>query len=224
MVEGPAALAEAAAAGCAVEAVFVPEGSVRPDVPAGVPVHDLAAGVLERVATTVTPQPLLAVVRWRPLTFDEVVARRPAFVVVAAGVADPGNAGTILRIAEAAGAGAVVWTAGSVDVTNPKCVRASAGALFHVPVAAEVPLHRLRELGMALVGTSSHGGAPYDQAHLDGPLALVLGNEAHGVPADLALDALVTIPHAGRAESLNVAMAAAVLCFEVARRRRSPSR
>ncbi len=148
------------------------------------------------------------------------VAGRGGFVVVAAGLADPGNVGTILRSAEAAGADAVVLTAGAVDVFNPKVVRASAGALFRVPVAVDVAAGALGDLGVALLGTVATGGVPYDEAPLDGACALVLGNEAHGLPPGLALDGLVSIPHAGRAESLNVAMAATVLCFEAARRRR----
>jgi TrmH family RNA methyltransferase len=140
--------------------------------------------------------------------------------VVAAGVADPGNVGTILRSAEAAGAGAVVLTEGTVDAFNPKVVRASAGALFHVPVVGDVPAADLALLGVPLLGAVAAGGRAYDEAPLDQPCALVLGSEAHGLPPGLRLDGLVTIPHRGRAESLNVAMAATVLCFEAARRRR----
>jgi RNA methyltransferase, TrmH family len=116
----------------------------------------------------------------------------------------------------------VLFTEGSVDVSNPKSVRSSAGAVFHVPVATDVSLAALRtDLGLPLLGTAAVGGTAYDRADLRAPVAVVLGNEAHGMPADLPLDGLLTIPHAGRAESLNVAMAASVLCFEVARQRRT---
>jgi TrmH family RNA methyltransferase len=148
------------------------------------------------------------------------VAPTLGFVVVAAGLGDPGNMGTILRSAEAAGAAAVVVTEGSVDVFNSKVVRASAGALFHVPLVVDVPLGLLSDLGVPLLGAVAAGGVPYDEAPLERPCAVVLGNEAHGLPAGLDLDGLVSIPHAGRVESLNVAMAATVLCFEAARRRR----
>ena len=132
----------------------------------------------------------------------------------------------MLRSAEAAGAGGVVCCEGSVDVFNPKTVRASAGAIFHVPVVcggdpAEV-LDRLGQWGLRRLGTTPHGGVDYTVADLSGPVALVLGNEAHGLPPGLSdnLDGLVTIPMAGRAESLNVGMATAVLCFEAGRQRR----
>jgi RNA methyltransferase, TrmH family len=190
----------------------------------GAPVYAVATGVIERVGSMVTPQPVLAVVRRHDVPFEEVAAAA-SFVLVLAEVADPGNVGTILRSAEAAGANGVVLTEGSVDVFNPKVVRASAGALFHVPVAVDVPSERLPALGLPLLGAVASGGVPYDLAPLDEPCALVLGSEAHGLPPSLPLDGLVSIPHAGRAESLNVAMAATVLCFEAARRRhhRSPS-
>jgi TrmH family RNA methyltransferase len=148
------------------------------------------------------------------------------FVVMADGVADPGNLGTILRTAEASGAGAIV-VAGGVDVYNPKCVRASAGALFFLPiVVVDDPAAALDEIGswgMRRVGSSADGRARYDAIDLRAPVALVLGSESHGLaPAVVAkLDEVVAIPMAGRSESLNVGAAAAVLCFEVARQRRA---
>lgn len=218
VVEGAGLLAEAAAAGWEIEAQFVAPGS-DPVALADVPVHHLAPGVLERVASTESPQPVLAVVRQRHASLADV-AERATFVVVCAGVADPGNLGTILRSAEAAGAGAVVLTVGSVDPYNPKVVRASAGALFHVPVVTGVPPSDLPGLGLPLIGTSSHHGVAYHACDLTRGVALVVGSEAHGVGADVPVDEWVTIPHVGRSESLNVAMAATVLCFEVARQRR----
>ena len=133
-------------------------------------------------------------------------------------MADPGNLGTILRSAEAAGFDAVALTPGSVDPFSPKVVRASAGALFHVPVLVDVDP---TSLGIPLVGTSSHHGVAYTEADLSGPMALVVGNEAHGVPEDLSVDQWVSIPHAGRSESLNAAMATTVLLFESLRQRRA---
>jgi TrmH family RNA methyltransferase len=218
VIEGATLVAEAVATGLELEAVFVAHGGHVPaDVDA--PIYELAPGVLERVASTVTPQPVIAVARTCDVAI-EALAGSSTFVVVCAGLADPGNAGTILRSAEAAGADAVVFTAGSVDVFNPKVVRAAAGALFHVPVVIDVPPGDLTALRLPLLGAIPTGGVPYDRAPLDEPCALVLGSEAHGLPADLAVDGLVSIPHVGRAESLNVAMAATVLCFEAARRRR----
>jgi TrmH family RNA methyltransferase len=218
VVEGEVVLAEALAAGWQVEEVYVAAGhAVSLGLPAAVTVHELAEGVIERVASTESPQPVLAVVAQRHTTLSDLVA--PTFVVVCAGIADPGNAGTIVRSGEAAGADAVVFTPGSVDVYNPKVVRASAGALFHLPVLPDVDLSAVRALGLTTIGTSSHKGSAHTAADLTRPVALLLGNEAHGVADDASVDEWVTIPHAGRAESLNVAMAATVLCFEVARQR-----
>lgn len=218
VVEGPLLLAEAQAAHWEIEGVYVPEGAPGPAGLGDVPLHRLAPGVLERVATTEVPRPVLAVVRRREPPEGRLDAAD--FVVVADRVADPGNLGTILRSAEAAGAEVVALTPGSVDPFNPKALRASAGALFHVPVAVDVEWQRLRRHGRVLCGTSSRAGVPYDEADLRGPVALVVGNEAHGVDDCAPIDVWLTIPHRGRAESLNVAMAATVLCFEVARQRR----
>jgi TrmH family RNA methyltransferase len=218
VLEGAGLVREAVAGGLTIEALFVgPEGAGI-EAPPGVPVFILAEGVVERVATTVAPQPVLAVARRTDVALDALATAR--FVVVAAGIRDPGNLGTILRVAEAAGADGVVLLAGSVDPFNPKVVRASAGALFHLPVVLDVPAAEAGDLGLPLLGTAATGGTPYDEAALDPPVAVVLGGEAHGLPPDLRLDGLVSVPHAGRAESLNVAMAAAVVCFEVARRAR----
>jgi RNA methyltransferase, TrmH family len=214
VVEGPVLVREAIAAGVELEDVYVDE-SLAGSFPGELVVRE---GVLARVGSTETPQPVLAVARLRPASLTDIAGA--AFVLVAAGVADPGNLGTMLRSAEAAGAAGLVTTAGSVDPWNPKCVRASAGALFHVAVVPDVPPPSLRSLGVPLVGTAATGGAVYtDAGALAAPLALVLGGEAHGVPDDVPIDRVVTIPHAGRAESLNVAMAAAVLSFEAARQR-----
>ena len=224
MVEGPKLVAEAIAAGAPLEAIYVADG-VELDLPAtDVPVHVLQRGVLERVADTVTPQPVLALCRAVDVPLDAVDA---SFVVVCVDLQDPGNAGTILRSAEAAGAGAVVFAGASVDVSNPKAVRASAGSLFHVPVvnggAVEDVLGSLGSWGVRRLGTVARHGAPYDEVDLTRPVAIVLGNEAHGLPAevDAVLDGHLTIPMAGRSESLNVGMATAILCFETARQRRT---
>lgn len=228
VLEGTKLLREALDAGAPIEAVFIAPGAADPAidraVDAGLLLFELAPGVIERVADTVTPQPVMAVVGMVDVELDAV--REPTFVVVCVDVRDPGNAGTVLRSAEAAGAGAVVCCTGSVDLYNPKTVRASAGSLFHVPVVAGGdPMHVLDTIaawGLHRLGTDASGGVPYDQADLTRPVALVLGNEANGLPEGVqrALDGVVTIPMVGRSESLNVGMAASVLCFETARQRR----
>src|SRR5581483_4461413 len=189
----------------------------------GIPVHRLDAGVLERVAGTVTPQPVLAVARRTPPSLTDVVGGPGAagtaeakLLVVGVDVRDPGNGGTLIRSAEAAGAHGVVFCRGSVDVTNPKTVRATAGALFHVPVVEgcdpQEVLGVLGDLGLKRIAAVAHGGERPDRVDFGGPLALVFGNEASGLPADVAagVDSAVTIPMPGRAESLNLGMAASI--------------
>jgi TrmH family RNA methyltransferase len=159
---------------------------------------------------------------------DSVLDRVPLGVdiVVLAGVADPGNAGTLLRTAEAAGAGAVVFAGSTVDPYAPKVVRSSAGSVFRVPIAVEpdaaAALGRVSSGGRRLVGLAIDEGTVCDEADLGGGIAFVLGNESHGLPDDLIahIDEWVHIPMAGRVESLNVATAGALVLFEAARQRR----
>jgi TrmH family RNA methyltransferase len=174
---------------------------------------------LERALTTRTPQPIVAVVPVLVATAAEVVQRAKETglpVVVLAGVGDPGNAGTVIRSAAAAGAAGVLFTPGSVDPMNPKCVRATAGALFALPVA---PVDELSSLGLVTVGAVAGGLGP-DEVDLSGPVALVLGAEAAGLPEDELFDTEVALPLDGGVESLNVAMAATVLLYEARRQRR----
>jgi TrmH family RNA methyltransferase len=215
-----------------VESVFVgADGASSPAVveavararDRGVRIFELGPGVVEKVADTVTPQPLLAVVRTPEARLGDLAGA--TFVVVCVDVRDPGNAGAVIRSADAAGADAVVCCAGTVDPFNPKTVRASAGSVLHLPVVTgddpgEV-LDALAGQGMRCLAAVAHGGTDYTEVDLVSPLALVFGNEAAGLPEALddKLERGVTIPMAGKAESLNVSMAAAVLCFEVRRAR-----
>ncbi len=232
MIEGAKLVREALRAGARLEAVYVaPEGLDEPVVreayDAGIRVFPLGGGVIERVADTVTPQPLMAVARRVDTELDTL--RDATLVVVCVDVRDPGNLGTVLRSAEASGAGGVICCDGTVDVYNPKSVRASAGSVFHVRLVAEgEPVEVLQQVGawgMRRLGAVATGGTPYDQVDFCRPSAIVLGNEASGLPEVVAgaTDELVSIPMAGRAESLNVGMAAAVLCFEAARQAASRS-
>lgn len=217
------------AAGAAPESMYLsPEGVLDPGVGVlaaaaaemGTRVLELAPGVLERVAATVTPQPVLAVF---PMLDVPSVPAHGRLVVVMAGVRDPGNAGTVLRTADASGADAVVCCGGTVDPYNPKTVRASAGSLFHVPIVVEPDVRSALDAldGYQRVGAVVRGGEDYARYDWTRPSVLVLGNEAAGLAEDLPLDARVTIPMQGGAESLNVGMACAVLCFEAARQRRT---
>ena len=182
----------------------------------------LADGVLERVASTDHPQPHLAVVRMPAGVGELPAAGSGTFLLVLDRLADPGNLGTILRSAEAAGVDAVVLTPGSVDPYNPKVVRASAGALFHVPVVT-ASIEEVAAAGYRVIGTSSHQGDRHTAADWAGDVALVMGNEAHGLPEDAPVGTWVRIEHRGRAESLNVAMAATLLAFAACDARARPS-
>lgn len=213
VVEGAVLIGEAIAAGYEIVAEFVAPGA---QPVSGGPVYPLADGVLERVASTEHPQPHIAEVRL-PDAPDPLPAA--GLVVVVDRLNDPGNLGTILRSAEAAGVDAVALTPGSVDPYNPKVVRSSAGALFHVPVAS-ASLDQVRSAGLRLIGTSSHLGDPHTATDWSGRVAIVMGSEAHGLPDDAPVDGWVRIEHHGRAESLNVAMAATLLVFEAAHARR----
>ncbi len=233
VVEGEKLVAAAVAGGAPVEAVYVGPGYAGPlaaPSSAGIVAQVLAPGVIERVSDTVTPQPVIAIVAMGDTdmaTLRRAVAAGGGSVVVCVDVRDPGNLGTVLRSAQAAGAAGIVCCDGTADVYGPKCVRASAGAVFQLPMvsggAAVEVLEELGSWGMRRLATRAAGGAPYDTTDLTGPLALVLGNEAHGLSPEVEgrLDGLVTIPMASPAESLNVGAAAAILCFESARQRRT---
>ncbi|MFN4002885.1 TrmH family RNA methyltransferase [Microcella sp.] len=192
---------------------------------AGLRIEPVTDAVLETIADTVTPQGVVAVCRQFPMALDELLATRPRLVAVLEEVRDPGNAGTIIRVADAAGADAVILTGSSVDVFNPKVVRATTGSLFHLPVVVGVPLaatlERLRGLGARILAADVSGDdllAVRSDGHLDGPTAWLFGNEARGLTDEqLALaDRAVIVPIYGRAESLNLATAAAVCLYESA--------
>lgn len=239
VAEGPKLIEVALHNGRAIESAFVaPEARRHPEIArvlgelerGGARVFELAPGVMERVADTVTPQPVCAVVAAEETTLPDLLAAAPPgdrLYLVCADVRDPGNLGSVLRIAAASGSAGVITCAGSVDPSNPKVVRASAGAVFQLPVvrapAATETLQSLRSAGVRVLGTTARGGTDYLAAELSGVVALVLGNEASGLTPGLeaSLDEAVTIPMASGSESLNVAMTAAVLCFEARRRARS---
>jgi TrmH family RNA methyltransferase len=229
VIDGPMLLAEALDAGIEVREVLVEPSGQGPAVEqardAGIVVRSVAEGLLATATSTVTSQGVAAIAAVHDRPPSAVIAAMGPLALVLVGVADPGNAGTLVRAAEASGAGAVLFCDGSVDPFNPKCVRASAGSLFHVAVASGGDAVRvLDELGSAgarRLATVARGGTPYHDADLTGPVALVLGNEAHGLPdgLDERLDERITIPMAGKAESLNVGMAGAIVCFEALRQR-----
>lgn len=191
---------------------------------AGVEVVTVSDRVLASLSDTVTPQGFVGVAELPPPDLGEALAGAQ-LVVVCWQIGDPGNLGALLRSADAAGADAVVCTDGSVDPRNAKAVRASAGSLFHLPVVttrADVALAACRQRGMQVVAAHAHGPALYTDVDFRRPTALLLGNEAHGLPRHVldAADVVARVPIHGRAESLNLAATAAVLVYEAARQRR----
>ncbi|MDX6350544.1 MAG: methyltransferase, TrmH family [Streptomyces sp.] len=236
IVEGPQAVREAVPH--LIEVYATPEAAERhADIvdaarAAGVPVLSATAEVIAEMSDTVTPQGIVGLCRFLDRPFEEILAARPQLVAVLANVRDPGNAGTVLRCADAAGADAVVLTDASVDLYNPKAVRASAGSLFHLPVAVGVPVETvaegLRAAGVRLLAADGAGerdlDAELDEGTMGGPTAWIFGNEAWGLPEETRAlaDEVVRVPIHGRAESLNLATAAAVCLYASARAQRAP--
>jgi RNA methyltransferase, TrmH family len=235
LAEGPQSVGEAIAAGAAVE-VFVDEAWVdrRREVmvaatASGVARHVVDVAGFAGLVSAQTPQGVVAVCRWEPATLDAVAAiTGPGQIVLAHEMSDPGNAGALIRAADAAGAVGVALSVLSVDPTNPKCVRATAGSLFHLPVVdAGETLEAITALRSAGYRTLAADVTPdatdlftaEREGLLGGRIAWVLGNEAHGLPAEVlgSVDHVIRIPILGRAESLNLATAAAVCLYAKAR-------
>ena len=234
LAEGPQAVSEALATGARVSGLFVTAPAqarhaelVEAAEDAGVEVNLVSGEVMGELAQTVTPQGLLAVCDFVDVPLDRLDNSKLRLVAVLANVRDPGNAGTVLRSADAAGADAVIFADASVDLYNGKCVRASAGSLFHLPVVAGSPLRQaaaaLRGAGLQVLAADGGASRELDELEGDGalgrPTAWLFGNEAWGLPADLLAfaDEAVAVPIYGRAESLNLAAAAAVCLYASAR-------
>lgn len=218
LVEGLNVVEEAVAAGDVRELFLSDEiaqsARGRALTARGLPVHALSERDLRALAETRTPAGAFALAADPCGPFDPVHVPDEALVLLAAGVADPGNLGTLIRTAAALGIAAVVTAAGSVEATNPKVVRATAGALFRIPVRSGEAT-ALREAGFR-IWVADAGGRPFSE-FADRPprLALAVGNEPRGVPADVidAADATVAVPQAGGVESLNVAVATGILLY-----------
>jgi TrmH family RNA methyltransferase len=235
LAEGPQAVREAAAAGL-VQRLFATahaadrhDDIVRTAEESGAALHLVSDADLASLTDTVTPQGLVAVCTAAEVSLSDVVAGSPRLVVVCAQVRDPGNAGTVIRCADAFGADAVVLTEGSVDVHNPKTVRATAGSLFHLPIVTDVSLveatDALRAAGLTVIAADGSGTQTLLDltTELSGPVAWVLGNEAWGLPeADLrTADIVAKVPMWGAAESLNLSTAAAVCLYATAAAQRA---
>lgn len=200
----------------------------------GVPWWRVSGEVMAEISQTVTPQGVVGVCRMLDVPLEDLLQRRPRLVVTLAHVRDPGNAGTVLRAGDAAGADGAVFTDASVDPYNGKCVRASAGSIFHLPVVLgrglEETVRALRAGGLRVLmaeGAASRTlDSALDEGLLDAPTAWVFGNEAWGLHPGVvgAADEAVRLPMYGRAESLNVASAASVCLYASARAQRHRGR
>ena len=226
LIEGPKAVAEAIDVGLDLRHVFVgPDNALEgvTGLGADAPLVRVTDDIMRAISDTVTPQGVVAVARLPRATLDELTESSGDLVLVLAGVRDPGNAGTLVRSALGAGLRTIVFTADSVDPFGPKTVRASAGALFRMNVVLEpsfdLVADRLRAAGRTLVGTAAGAATSAYEADLTRPLALVLGNEAWGLPPGLDLDEAIAIPMPGPLESLNVGIAGSLLLFEAVRQR-----
>lgn len=225
LVEGPNAVAEVLAEGTA-QTVFVTEPLAADYADAPAEVLVVADHVLERVADSRSPQGVVAVARMVTATLADVVGR--GMLVVLVDPSDPGNTGTVIRTADAAGAVAVVLAGDAVDPFNPKAVRASTGSICHLPIVVDVSVADVvaacRAAGQWVVALDMAADEDVEALARDHrAVAILLGNEAHGLPGGLVgdVDAVLSVPTYGRAESLNLAAAAAVTLYTAARGQRT---
>ncbi|WP_283612801.1 TrmH family RNA methyltransferase [Mycolicibacterium poriferae] len=224
LAEGPN-LVEAALRRGLVSEVFVTENAAErfADLLAGAPTQLVTERAAKALSDTVTPVGLVAVCTVPDADLEQVLADGPTLVAVPVGVSEPGNAGTIIRVADAMGADAVVLAGPSVDPYNGKCLRASAGSIFSIPVIAEpdtdAVVAGLRDAGLQVLATVLDGSVSLDDVDLARPTAWLFGPEAHGLPPDVVelATARVRIPMAGNAESLNIGSAAAICLYQSAR-------
>lgn len=217
VAEGAHLLEEALAAKCEIGAVIVAE-SARVHYPDARTVSDRT---FRELASTETPQGVIALVR-PPVSAWDQITRGDALVVVLDGVQDPGNAGAIVRAAEAFGASGVVFLKGTVNPYNPKCLRGSAGSVFRVPLIASAEADEiLRHTGIAWYAATPRAQKLASDADLSAPCGIIIGSEGHGVSPVLAGRATgLRIPTSG-VESLNAAVAAGILLYEARRQRAS---
>lgn len=228
-VEGPHLVQEAVACGWPLYAlVCTPQGrDLLPQGQAGVPILEVTPEVMASLAQTDSPPAVGAVIGMKQYSLDQVL--QGGTIVLLDGLQDPGNVGTIIRAAAALGAGAVILGEGSVDLYNPKTIRATMGTMFHLPVLEGADLcqvvARLRENGAAVLGAEPRGGtAPWQIRIGNRTVAVVIGHETRGVSETLQsfLTERITIPMAPGIESLNAAMAGVILLYEVWRDQNIP--
>jgi TrmH family RNA methyltransferase len=222
-IEGEHLLEEALRSGQMLKTVFVSERREMPAfVPRGVEVVRLANDVFQSCVETQTPQGIAALLIPPAGSVEQMLVGTP-LILIAVGLQDPGNLGTLVRSAEAFGATGVLTTPGTVSAWNQKAIRASAGSVFRVPIAVATPeaMETLEQQGVKLLAAMKDDATPIDAASLTGAVAFLIGNEGAGLSEDWVrmADQRVTIPMPGAVESLNAAVAGSLLLYEASRQR-----
>ncbi|WP_210437518.1 TrmH family RNA methyltransferase [Nocardioides xinjiangensis] len=228
LADGPKAVEAALTVeGCVVEVFATPTAlEQHADLLGGAAVTLVDERALASLSDSVSPAGLVALCRHLDAPLDRVLESSPRLLAICADVRDPGNAGNVIRTSDAAGADAVVLAGQSVDAYNPKTVRSTVGSLFHLPIAVEpdpaVAVRAAQGRGLTVLAADGAGEVDLFDADLSGPTAWLFGNEAWGLPDELAAlaDHRVAIPIHGRAESLNLSTAAAVCLYATARAHR----
>jgi TrmH family RNA methyltransferase len=184
-------------------------------------VVDVSDEVMKEMSETITPQGILAVCTIPQVTFDSIALNGSRRFIYLSEVQDPGNAGTILRSADAFAMDAVITSPGSVDMYSPKVVRSTAGSLWHIPVLESVPLQELLDLGMNAFSLGAEGSKNLSQYQMSGDTLAVFGNEARGLSTEQNVDSIdvVSIPMPGNAESLNLSAAASIVMYHLSNMR-----
>lgn len=186
----------------------------------------VSPSVFREISDTTTPQGVLALIEMPKYSREEIIKKEDASLICLEDIRDPGNMGTIMRTAEGAGMSAVVMSAGCVDLFNPKVVRATMGAMFRMPfyITEEMTteVEQLRREGFTLYAAQLDGTRDYTECGYEGKTGILIGNEADGIRPETsaAVDEKVKIPMEGGVESLNAAVSAAILMYEVHRKRR----
>ena len=207
-----------------IESLIIEEGT---DIPERIfhdeknrdfPIIEVSAGIIKKLSDTKAPQGIIAIIKKETGNVDDLIAKNNSFLLIDE-IQDPGNFGTIIRSADAAGIGVIILGKGSVELHNPKVIRASMGSVFHLPVVEadlQEILIKLKEKGIYIIGTSPYAEKKYFEIDLKKPVAVLVGNEANGLAGDRinSVDDMVSIPLIGNAESLNVATATTLILYE----------
>ena len=226
-IEGPKLIEEALKSGLEVLTIFKRHGVALPIVPNSIPVYDIDPTTFKTVQSTETSQGVIALVRPRQYRLADLVSPANPLIVVLARLQDPGNVGTILRVAEWFGANGCVATVGTASVLNPKTIRASAGSVFRLPhvwdMDVKLIMSALKATNIRVLGTAPSARRTIDQWDWREPTAVVIGNEGSGLSDEeiQLCDSVVRIPHQKTVESLNSAIAAAIILYEASRQRSS---